>query len=295
MMKTPLRIPSLLAASALLAVSPLFAEEKEMRMPQPSPAAGVTQTIGTNDIAIAYHRPGVKGRKIWGELVPNKEVWRTGANEATTISFSEDVVIEGQNVPAGTYALLTIPDAAEWTVILNKDSKQWGAYSYKQTEDAARFKVKPAAGPMEERMSFRIADPTMDSAKVVFTWEKVEVSFTVRNKVETATRIFDAMKAKVAAAKADDHETYANAASFCQENNFHLDEATTWIDKSIKIKETMRNHFVKAEILKKQKNEKGAATEYEKALKSATPEDSKEFKSEIQKRLDELKAKVAKG
>ena len=118
----------------------LTSTQAQLKYPQVSPGAKATQTVGITDINISYHRPGVKGRVIWGGLVPYNEIWRTGANDATTIEFSSDVSLAGTKVPAGKYSLFTIPAQEEWTVVINKNPNGWGAYGYKQDEDLLRFK-----------------------------------------------------------------------------------------------------------------------------------------------------------
>jgi hypothetical protein len=145
-----------------------------------SPNAGVSQTIGVTEVTISYGRPAVKGRTIWGELVPYGEVWRTGANEATTISFSNDVLIEGKKLAAGTYALFTIPGQDDWTMIFNKTAKQWGAFRHDPAQDALRVDVKPKAAPQEEWMSFSFNGLSGDSAQAVLRWEKLAVSFKIQ-------------------------------------------------------------------------------------------------------------------
>lgn len=150
--------------------------------PRVSPNAGISQTIGTTVITIEYGRPGVKERPIWGSLVPYDEVWRAGANEATTISFSADVMIEGNRLPAGTYGLFTIPGKDEWTVIFNKVAKQWGAYKYDAAQDALRVKVKPVASEHTEWLAYCFGDLTPTGGKLLLKWEKV----TVPVKIEAA-------------------------------------------------------------------------------------------------------------
>src|SRR5215470_14295231 len=130
-MRTSLRRAALTAAAVAacaLSAATAFAQQG-LTLPRPSPNATVTQMIGVTEVAIHYSRPGVKGRKIWGDLVPYGEVWRTGANENTTISFSTPVKVEGHELPAGLYGLQTLPTATEWTVIFSKDADQWGAFS----------------------------------------------------------------------------------------------------------------------------------------------------------------------
>lgn len=163
----------------LLALSfslPLAAQNQK---PLASPKATVMQVVGTTEMTITYHRPAVKGRAIFGSLVPYGQVWRTGANENTTISFSSDVKINGKSLKAGTYGLHTIPGASSWTIIFSNDSKAWGSYSYDQKNDALRVDVRPAESEFVERMRFTIDDMTENRATVVLQWEKTRVTFDV--------------------------------------------------------------------------------------------------------------------
>ena len=161
-------------------------EEMQNKENRVSPLATASATIGANTITIAYSSPLVKGRTIWGELVKYDEVWRTGANEATTITFTQDVTIEGQNLPKGTYSLFTIPTAAEWTVIFNVNETQWGAFKYDQSEDALRVNVKPIAVEMvQENLLFEVLTDTTPNAGIVrLRWEKMQVDFHFVNAAE---------------------------------------------------------------------------------------------------------------
>jgi hypothetical protein len=146
-----------------------------------SPPATATAKIGAADVTIKYSSPSVKGRKIWGELVPYGQVWRTGANEATTITFSKDVTIEGQPLKAGTYALFTVPAEKEWTIVFNKTAKQWGAFKYEQAQDALRVKVKPITSvTMNERMKIDVTPKGKNAGVVTIMWENIAVPFTVK-------------------------------------------------------------------------------------------------------------------
>ncbi|MFO8029787.1 MAG: DUF2911 domain-containing protein [Cyclonatronaceae bacterium] len=145
-----------------------------------SPNAIVGQTIGTTDISITYGRPSVRGRVIFGELVPFDAVWRTGANEATTITFTGDVTIEGEPLAAGTYGLFTIPrDNGEWTLIFNNTAEQWGAYRYDPGEDILRVNVSATEAPHTEQMLFLFEDVKDSSGKAVLYWKDVRVAFRI--------------------------------------------------------------------------------------------------------------------
>lgn len=147
---------------------------------RPSPPAEASATLGDLAIQINYSSPGVKGRTIWGGLVPFDKVWRTGANEATTFEVSGDVMIEGQKLSAGKYALFTIPGEKEWTFIFNKEADQWGAYNYNQKKDALRIKAKPGkAAEFTERMTFSVNTKGKKAANVSLAWADLAVGFKV--------------------------------------------------------------------------------------------------------------------
>ena len=157
-----------------------------------SPKAGVFQTIGITDVNVSYSRPGVKNRKIWGDLVPYNKVWRTGADECTKITFSTDVMIEGKKLPAGSYGFFAIPGENEWTLIFNKVADQWGAFTYNESEDALRVKVKPIANSNHEYLLYSFTDmapaaaPT--SATLNLIWEKIKVPFKIEGKGDGQTK-----------------------------------------------------------------------------------------------------------
>ena len=166
-----------------------FAQEKKVR---PSLTASVTQTLGVETtITIDFSRPGVKGRKIWGELVPyglapgNKYSeekpypWRAGANEKTTITLSNDVLVDGKALPAGKYSIHMIPSEKDWTIMFNKNSEGWGSYDYDEAEDALRVTVTPVEAPFEEWMRFGFDDLAGTSAVAFLQWEELKVPFTI--------------------------------------------------------------------------------------------------------------------
>jgi hypothetical protein len=256
---------------SFLAVGAAFAQQLDL--PRPSPNASVSQTVGVTDITIKYSRPGVKERQVWGKLVPYGEVWRTGANENTTIKFSTPVRIDGHELPAGTYGLQTIPTAGDWTVIFSKDANEWGAFSYKQADDALRIQAKPRPAEFRERMAFDFDDVTDTAAKVVIHWEKLAVPFTV----EVDTPALVAAKAKETVR----WQTPYQAASYCIQNNTCLDDASRWLDASIALQENFANLRAKAMLLAK-RNDPGAATYAQRALAAAKtaqqPPDAQQIK-----------------
>ncbi|MBK7981081.1 MAG: DUF2911 domain-containing protein [Ignavibacteriae bacterium] len=152
--------------------------------PRLSPRSYVGQTIGYTNVEVKYGSPGVKNRKIWGELVPYNKVWRTGADEATTIEFEKDVIIKNKKIPAGIYSLFTIPTEKEWTIILNKVYDQWGAFKYNQKEDLYRFKVTPKQNSFMERLQFNFDYKAPYITEVNIEWEKIKVSFEINTEIK---------------------------------------------------------------------------------------------------------------
>lgn len=284
-MKSTLSFVAAVVSTALLA-APAWSQEK-IKMPAPSPAASVSQVVMNTKISIAYSAPGVKGREIWGKLVPYGEVWRLGANAATTIEFSDDVKIGGKNVPAGKYALFAIPGKDKWTFIVNKNADQWGAGQYKDSEDVVRVDAQVEAAPPIEYLNIGIQLVNPSTAHVVVRWEKVQAKFAVSADVEAlAAQIRDS----VAKAKSDDWGAYMNAAQFLFENKLDAKEASAMIDKSIQIKETWRNLMLKGDMLAAGKKNAEAVATYEKALERAKEDDStKNFRAmlteEFQKKI----------
>jgi hypothetical protein len=252
-MRKSILINIALAAAITL---PLAAQQPPaLKLPRVSQHAVLTQTIGLTDMTITYSRPGVKGRKVFGALVPYGKVWRTGANEATKISFSDDVTINGKPLPKGTYSLHTIPGEHEWTIIFNKVADQWGSFSYKESEDALRVTATPRSESRTEWMEFDVPQLSTDNATVEIRWDTVAVPFTVGTGT-TAKVMADAKKA-VAEAKADDERTPRMAAQFALDSG-DLADAMTWIDQSVKAKETANNLYLRARI-EAAKGDKAAA------------------------------------
>jgi hypothetical protein len=254
----------ILASLALAA--PVLAQAK-IQIPQASPAASVGYTIGITPIAIEYHRPAVKGREIWGGLVPYGQVWRTGANDATTIRFGDPVKIDGRDVPAGTYSFFAIPAKESWTLILNKTAKQWGAYDYDEKQDLMRWTVTPKAAPMEEWMSYAIEPLDKDSAAVHLRWEKLDVPFTVT--IDVREMMLARIDKALAQAKADDGAVWLQAARYYYDIDYKTDRALEMVDTSLKIKEDFRALDLKARLLHKQKQDAQAIPLLERAMELA--------------------------
>lgn len=248
----------------VLALAPILAAEPQEIFPKLSPKASVSQTIGTTTVSIDYHRPAVRGRRIWGELVPYGRVWRTGANEATTIRFSDPVRVAGRQVPAGAYALFTIPGPETWTVILNKRWRQFGAYDYQPKDDVVRLEVKPKV--MKEHtewLTYEIYPASRGSAYIDLYWEKLRVDFLVD--VDVDAIVSARMRRAMAAAGGRDWKIYAEAAEYFYNQERELAQALGWAERSVKIQENPRNLTIKARLLR----ELGRGSEAFQALERA--------------------------
>src|SRR6478735_3350487 len=231
-MSTPLLRTGLIALCSLCLGTAAFAQTAapKLEFPQASPQGSVNQRVGLTDIQVSYHRPGAKGRVVYGGLVPYDHVWRTGANQATQISFSTPVKLNGADVPAGTYELFTIPGTDEWTVIIHKNMSQWGAYTYDAKNDVVRVKSKPVALTNGvETLSISFNDLRDESATLNIAWEKVRVPVTIA--VDVKSTLVPQIEAAMAAG--GEKLPYANAAMYYFENNLDLAKAVTWMDAAI--------------------------------------------------------------
>lgn len=239
--------------------------QTDLKKPEASQEASVMQRIGLTDITIHYHSPLAKGRTIWGEVVPYNEVWRAGANENTTITFSTDVKVEGKAIFAGTYGLHMIPTQNEWTVIFSKNNYSWGSFFYSEKEDVLRVTVKPTACAMQDWLSYSFSDPQPRSVTVVLRWDKLEVPFKIE--VDVPETVYQSMVKELSNINGFFWQGPNQAAAWCIQNNIHLDEASAWVEKSIGIQKNFANLTTKSRLLAKQ----GKTEEAEALRKEALP------------------------
>jgi len=232
----------------------LFAQQG-ITLPRASQHATVSQKIGIVEITIDYHRPGVKKRDIWGALVPYNQVWRAGANENTTITFSHTVKIDGKNVPAGTYGLHMIPTENEWTIILNKDFRAWGSYFYNEENDQLRFTVNPITSNHQEWLTYSFSDVSPNSTTALLHWEKLQIPFTIE--FDLHKMVIEDIKQQLTSLPGFSWQGWNQAASYCYQNGIMLEQAVDWADRSIRINKNVTNTFTKAVIL----NELGKSDE----------------------------------
>jgi tetratricopeptide (TPR) repeat protein len=241
----------------------------ELNIPRVSQRATVTQRIGLTDVAITYHRPAVGGREIWGKIVPYGKVWRAGANENTTITFADDVSVEGKPLAAGTYGLHTIPDKDQWTIIFSKNSTSWGSFSYDEKEDALRVTVKPQPADFREYVTYTFEEVKPDSAAATLRWEKLAVPFHVS--VDIKAVVLRSIKNELRSVGGFTWAGYDEAAQWCLDNNYELEQALKWEDTSIQNEDRFENWETKSRIYDAMGRKDESAKALSTALDKATP------------------------
>jgi len=240
----------------------------ELNIPRVSQRGSVTQRIGLTDITITYHRPEVGGREIWGKTVPYGKVWRAGANENTTINFADDVTVEGKPLPAGTYGLHMIPDKDQWIIIFSKNSTSWGSFSYDEKEDALRVTVKPRADESFNVLTYTFDDIKPDSATATLRWEKVAVPFNVT--VDVKAVVLRSIQKELRSVGGFTWAGYDEAAQWCLDNNYNLEQALKWEDTSIQNEDRFENWETKSRIYAAMGRKEDAAKALSTALDKAT-------------------------
>ena len=287
----------------------------QVETPQPSQKASVMQRIGVTDVTITYSRPSVKGRQIWVDPLPEQtkvtgeatlddsdarpknapivawgHVWRTGANEATRFVVTDDVLINGQKLAAGSYSLHTIPNKDEWTIVFNGTANQWGSFDYDPAKDTLRVKAKPQwVNESQEWLSYTFDPVSDDSAQVNIRWEKISVPFTVKVEDVAATTLAH-LKSAVSSAKPDDWRTPLRAGNYLLNNKNTADDAQgmAWLDQSIKVKETFQNLASKSNALYKAGKKEEAIALGEQAIQKGKAD--KVDTANFEKRLADMKA-----
>jgi hypothetical protein len=278
-----------------------FAQQASVQIPRESPRAELIQYVGDTRMAIVYHRPSIKGREVWGKLVPFGEIWRAGANENTTFEVSENVKVNGQDLPAGKYGLHIIPTKDEWTIIFSKKNDEWGSFTYKPENDALRVKAKPDTRPnsMESLMyEFEAVTPT--TSTVVVRWEKLRVPFTVEV-TDVQNRVLGRLRQQIAGmtdvTKAQPYVgSRMTAANFVVDNKIKsaYADAATWIDEALKVREAFNTLRGKARISAEMGNFKDAVTYGDKAVtvgKAAKPTVNADLMANFEKDLATWKTK----
>ncbi|HZI13310.1 MAG TPA: DUF2911 domain-containing protein [Myxococcus sp.] len=273
---------AVLSALVFLAAAPASAQ---LKLPAASPAAKVSQEVGVTDISIEYASPGVKGRQIWGALVPYDKVWRTGANAATKITFSKDVTFGGKAVPAGTYSIVSIPSQKGWKVMLNKELGLFStAAQYDAAKDVASVDATTTEIPLRERLAFVFSNTTENSTSLDLEWEKLRVSVPI--KVDTAAQA----KANIQQASERTASAHAQAARYLAEVG-DMPNAQKHADASVAIESNWFNQWIRADILARQGKYADARKAAQISWDLGQKAENFFFKDQVQKALTEWKGK----
>jgi hypothetical protein len=266
------------------------AQQQGIAMPAASPLATVTQKIGLTDVTVTYSRPSMKGRSVYGgDIVPFGKVWRTGANNSTTLKFSDEVTIQGSKVPAGEYALLSIPGQNEWTIILYKDTKLGGNVAdYKQENDQLRFTVKPQTNPRAvESFTINFANLKMNAADLEILWDKTIASFTIEAEVDS--KVMSQIQERVVNGKDVPAGLYASAANYYYENDKDMKQALDWMKKANANDPKFWNLHAQAKIQAKMKDYKGAVKTAEQSMALAKKSNNEDYVRMNEKAIAEWK------
>ncbi|WP_298756908.1 DUF2911 domain-containing protein [uncultured Psychroserpens sp.] len=215
--------------------------------PETSKLAKISQTIGITEIDIKYHRPAVRNRQIFGNLIPYGKVWRAGANESTTIKFQDDVIINGNKLKRGVYGIHMIPNKTEWTIIFSNNHVQWGSFYYDQNEDALRIQVKPEEHAHIEYLKYDFENLKDNSLNIALLWASTKVSFKIE--VDEINSTLDVIKDELRTLPRFSWRGNREAALYCWLHNTHLDLALELINRSISYERRFENMYQKALIL----------------------------------------------
>ncbi|SIT93858.1 DUF2911 domain-containing protein [Pontibacter indicus] len=283
---------SIMLSAALLCGTAVTvqAQQQGIAMPAASPLSTVTQEIGLTNVSVSYSRPSIKGRSVFGgDIVPFGKVWRTGANNSTTLKFSDEVTIQGKKVPAGEYALLTIPNQNEWTIILYKDTKLGGnVAAYKQENDQLRFTVKPQTNPRAvETFTINFANLKTNAADLEILWDKTIASFTIETEVDS--KVMAQIQERVVNGKEVSPGLYAAAANYYADNNKDLKQALEWMKKANANDPKFWNLHAQAKIQAKLKDYKGATKTAEQSIELAKKANNDDYVRMNEKAIAEWK------
>lgn len=237
--------------------------QQNLTTPFASQEASVSQRVGLTDIVVKYHRPAVNNREVWGALVPYDQVWRAGANENTTIFFSTEVLVENNKVAAGTYGLHMIPTKNSWTIIFSKDNAAWGSFFYNQANDAIRFTVNPVISEFQEWLSYSFDQLNANSTTLSLKWEKLSIP--IKIDVDVNKTVVESMEKELTSLPGFFWQGWNQIATYALTNNYNLDKALSWVDRSIGINKNLTNMMTKSLVLQSL----GKSDEAEKIKKEA--------------------------
>ncbi|WP_299111697.1 DUF2911 domain-containing protein [uncultured Winogradskyella sp.] len=257
----------LFIAFVLMLTTVTFAQN--ITLPRVSQQASITQRSGLSDVTINYHSPSVQGRQIFGGIVPYNQVWRAGANENTTIHFTHDATVEGQKIAAGIYGLYIMPKEDSAMVLFSKYNQSWGSNVPEEKDLVLMVTVKPKTIPFQEWLSYDFIDRGSKGLTAVLQWEKTQIPFKIEFDIKQV--VVDNMRQELKGVAGFGWRGHMQAANFCLQNDINLDEAMTWIDKSIASSKGFSNLQVKAGLLLKKGDVAGSEKIMEEAIPTGTP------------------------
>ncbi len=253
---------------ALFSAPLLMAQAPALVLPSASPRAQISQRVGLTDIEVTYHRPAVKGRKVWGGLVPFGQVWRAGADENTVVAFDTPVSVGGTTLPAGRYGLHMLPTEGAWTVIFSSQAHAWGSFSYDAKEDLARVQVQPVATEPTERLAYTFDEPSDQGVTLSLRWEQLRVPIPLQ--VDTKQVVVASLRDQLRGLPRFFAEGWNAAGGWCLRQDVNLPEAEAWIDRSLAMRPTYPALRNKAQLLEKRGDAAGAEAMQKKAMAIAT-------------------------
>ena len=265
--------------TSLLLIAALMsgAQAQDFKFPAPSPSTTIIQDFGTSSFTIKYSRPSMKGRTIMNDMLPYGNVWRTGANAATTITFEEEIRTDVGVLPAGTYAIYTIPNKESWTIIFNRGVKNWGSYEYNEKDDVIRIDVPTKTlSESVETFTIDIENMTINSCIISMSWENTKISFPIKMEVDSKIEAYFERALK------SDNPPYLQAAKYYADKGTNLEAALTYIDKTIKSNpKAFYMYSIKADILNKLGRRKEALKEakYAADASKGTPYEAEQQKN----------------
>jgi tetratricopeptide (TPR) repeat protein len=271
----------LFLASIVFVASLCSAQSALLDLPRKSQNAEVMQTIGITNVTLKYSRPLVSGRKVFGGIVPYNDVWRAGANENTTITFTDQVSIEGKPLDKGTYALFMIPTESDWTIIFSKTNTAWGAFTYKQDEDALRVTVKPAASDLHDALVYEFDNLKPDSVVLTLRWDKIAVP--VNLSVNVPQTVETSLQKQLRGRVQYEWQSYDDAANYFLDAKADLPDGLKYADKSIEIESRYDNLITKSRILAAMGKTDEAKTFATQALAKADAPQSYQYARQLQR------------
>jgi tetratricopeptide (TPR) repeat protein len=258
-----------------------------LKTPAKSPLASVKQAVGLGDVSIEYSRPSKSGRTVFGDVVPFGELWRTGANASTKMTFTEDVKVNGQALKAGTYAVFTIPNKEDWTIIFNKNLTLWGSDGYSENEDAARILVKTQKiSDLVETFTIQFTNTKTTQLTTEFTWENTKVSFDITVDID------EKLMKNIEAAMAQDKRPYHQSAQYYYDNKKDMNKALEWATKAFELNPSAYwSGLLKAKIQFELNDKKGAIATAEQVKKLAEEDKDPAYVKQAEELIQKAKAK----